>query len=577
MTTSRLHQQAVLDPIAYGNGANDSVSDPTENAAITHHELELGDQKISYTAIAGHLVAVDANTSQPSAKIFYVAYLADGPDPSSRPVTFFYNGGPGSSAVYVLLGSFAPKRIKSDLPAFTSPPYTLEPNPDSLLDKSDLVFINPVGTGYSTAIAPNKNKDFWGVDQDAASLRQFIKRFLTQYKRWNSPKFLYGESYGTARSAVLAWLLHEDGIDLNGVILQSSVLDYSEMNNNPVGIMPTLSANAYYHNRIHIKPRPAKLEDFLFKLVIPFAQKDYAAAVDAIRIPTPKPLPEPAEVFKTIETLNHYLGIPTAVLVSWGLGAGMNTFGNLFLLALLSDKGLALGAYDGRVTGIDTGIAAMIDPLSGANDPTIAAINGVYTATWNRYLNDELQLTALSAFMALNDQAFGNWDFRHIDPTGAQKGSANINLNPFLYTAGDLAATMAVNVNLKVLALNGYFDSVTPFFQTIRDLENMPLLDKEIRKRNLSVRNYPSGHMIYLDNASRAAMKGDLAAFYDSALEAAPMRQDWNWLPPRVDRQSRGQHLWVYKARLAPPPGLIPGRDKTPPQTLRANGGREDD
>ena len=165
---------------------------------------------------------------------------------SSRPVTFFYNGGPGSSSVFLLLGSFGPRRIKTSMPNFTPPaPYALEDNADSLLDRTDLVFINPVGTGYSAAIAPGKNRDFWGVDEDARSIKQFIKRYLTVYGRWNSPKFLFGESYGTPRTCVLTWLLHEDGVDLNGVVLQSSILDYSQPNAS-VGILPTFAADAWY-------------------------------------------------------------------------------------------------------------------------------------------------------------------------------------------------------------------------------------------------------------------------------------------------------------------------------------------
>jgi carboxypeptidase C (cathepsin A) len=144
---------------------------------------------------------VDASTSRPAAKFFYVAFTADDRDPSTRPVTFFYNGGPGSSSVFLLLGGFAPRRIRTSMPGFTPPPpYEMEDNPDSLLDRSDIVYINPVGTGYSAAIAPFKNRDFWGVDQDARSIRQFIKRYLTAFNRWNSPRFLYGESYGTART-----------------------------------------------------------------------------------------------------------------------------------------------------------------------------------------------------------------------------------------------------------------------------------------------------------------------------------------------------------------------------------------
>ncbi|HET9147715.1 MAG TPA: peptidase S1, partial [Acetobacteraceae bacterium] len=221
--------QPFFDPTAYGNGPRDSVTDATENAAVTHHQIVLDGKSIPYTATAGHLVTVDASNSKPDAKMFYVAFTADGADPRTRPVTFFYNGGPGSSSVYVLLGSFAPMRIRTALPDFTPPaPYTIETNPDSLLDRSDLVFVNPVGTGYSAAIAPKVNKDFWGTDQDARSLRQFIKRYLTANDRWNSPKFLFGESYGTARTAVLAYMLHEDGVDLNGLTLQSSILDYSQ-------------------------------------------------------------------------------------------------------------------------------------------------------------------------------------------------------------------------------------------------------------------------------------------------------------------------------------------------------------
>jgi carboxypeptidase C (cathepsin A) len=401
------------------------------------------------------------------------------------------------------------------------------------LDKSDLVFINPVGTGYSSAIVPYKNKDFWGVDQDAGSIRQFIKRFLTVNGRWNSPKFLYGESYGTARTCVLAWLLHEDGIDLNGVVLQSSILDYSEAGNDPIGLLPTLAADAWFHHKITVTPPAKDLPSFL-DTVIAFAQSDYATAINAINLP--QPLPELPSVLKTLQTLSAYTGIPPVVLVTWGLGAGTgNNFGTLFLLTLLNSEGRALGAYDGRVKGIDTGIAAKINPLAGSNDPTIAAINGVYTAMWNKYVNEELRFTSTSAFTDLNDRAFAHWDFGHLDPTGAQKGGTDANGLQMLYTAGDLAATMALNVNLKVLSLNGYFDSVTPFYQTTLDLQNMPLLDMEVRNKNLTIRNYPSGHMVYLDGASRTAMKGDLAAFYDDATqERTPLARHWVWIPPRI-------------------------------------------
>jgi carboxypeptidase C (cathepsin A) len=220
--------QPLLDATPYGYGKYDSISDTSEKVAITHKEITLNGKMLPYTARAGHLVTTDLYSARAAAKIFYVSFTAACRDPSSRPVTFFHNGGPGSSSIFLLLGSFGPRRIKTNMPYYTPPaPYALEHNLDCLLDLTDLVFINPVGTAYSTAIAPRKNIDFWGVDEDAHSIKQFVKRYLTAFNRWNSPKFLFGESYGTARTCVLTWLLHEDGVDLNGIVLQSSILDYS--------------------------------------------------------------------------------------------------------------------------------------------------------------------------------------------------------------------------------------------------------------------------------------------------------------------------------------------------------------
>jgi carboxypeptidase C (cathepsin A) len=501
--------QPCLDTTAYGNGPTDSIADTVENAAITHHQLQLGETSIPYTAIAGHLTIVDSSSSLPTAKVFFVAFTQEAPAPADRPITFFYNGGPGSSSVYLLLGSFAPMRLKTALPSFTPPaPYTIEPNPDSLLDVSDLVFINPVGTGYSAAIAPHVNKDFWGVDQDAASLCHFVQRFLTRYDRWNSPKFLFGESYGTARSCVLAYRLHEAGVDLNGVTLQSSILDYTQTGN-PVGLLPTLCADAWFHKKIGLSPPPGDVAAFM-AVVVPFARQEYAAALRAF------PNSDPA----TVQKLSEFTGIPSILLTSWeGYNvADTDQRGTLhFLTTLMQAEGKVLGAYDGRALGVETGIAARISPLSGANDATMTAVNGAYTAMWNSYLNDTLRFTSTSAFTALNDQAFANWDFDHLDPTGAQKGT-DADRNVVLYTAGDLAAVMALNVDLKVLSANGYFDSVTPFSQTASDLERMPLTDAGVRA-NLTVKDYPSGHMIYLDGDSRTAMKHDLATFYASATE----------------------------------------------------------
>ncbi|ALE57270.1 peptidase S1 [Paraburkholderia sp. SIMBA_055] len=499
--------QPFFDPVAYGNGPDDSVTATDENAAITHHSVTIDGKKIDYTATVGHLVIVDPSSSQPAARMFYVAFTQDNQKEETRPLTFFYNGGPGSSAVFVLLGSFGPRRIRTSMPNFTPPaPYTIEDNPDSLLDKSDLIFVNPVGTGYSAAVAPKKNRDFWGVDQDADSIAQFIKRFLTKNNRWNSPKYLFGESYGTARSCVVAYRLHEGGVDLNGITLQSSILDYTQAGN-PVGALPTAAADAWYHKKLGIAPRPTDLGAFAEE-VAQFARTDYLAALRKF----------PTTDAATVEKLAEYTGIDKTTLLAWSLDiASYDSRGNsLFLTTLLKSKGLVLGAYDGRVTAIGTGIAGKIDPNSGGNDPTMTAVSGVYTTMWNVYLNEQLKYTSNSAFTDLNDQAFQFWDFSHIDPTGAQKGVDDKG-NVILYTAGDLAAVMALNPDLKVLSANGFYDFVTPFYQTVLDLQQMPLLSQQVRQ-NLSARFYPSGHMIYLDGGSRTALKADLAHMYDSTV-----------------------------------------------------------
>lgn len=505
-TSSAKQDQPYFDPVAYGNGPDDAVqaSEADENAAITHHSVTIGGAKIAYTATVGHLVTVDPSSSKPNAKMFYVAFTKDGAKEETRPLMFFYNGGPGSSSVFVLLGSFAPRRIKTAMPSFTPPaPYQMEDNPDSLLDRSDLIFINPVGTGYSAAIAPNTNRDFWGVDQDAGSIAQFIKRYLTKNNRWNSPKFLFGESYGTARSCVLAYKLHEDGIDLNGVTLQSSILDYAQAGN-PVGALPTASADAWYHKKLGVHPTPTNLLTFAEE-VAEFARTDYLNAL--------RKFPQTDD--ELVEKLSEYTGIEKATLLAWSLDiAAYDSRGNaLFLTTLLKAKGEALGSYDGRVTAISTGIAGKIDPNSGGNDPTMTAVSGVYTTMWNSYLNEQLKFTSTSSFTDLNDQAFLNWDFKHTDPTGAQKG-LDAKGNVILYTAGDLAAVMALNVDLKVLSANGLYDFVTPFYQTVIDLQQMPLIDKTVRQ-NLSASFYPSGHMVYLDGGSRTQLKADVAKMID--------------------------------------------------------------
>nr|WP_230947058.1 peptidase S1 [Burkholderia territorii] len=544
-----------FDPVAYGNRADDSITDTNEDGAITHHVVTINGKSIQYTATAGHLVTTDPSSSQPNAKIFYVAYTADGKDASTRPVTFFYNGGPGSAAIWLLLGSYAPKRIKTSMPDFTPPaPYTIETNPDSLLDKTDLVFINPVGTGYSTAIAPAKNKDFWGVDKDASSLKQFIKRYLTANQRWNSPKFLYGESYGTPRTAVLANALHKDGVDLNGIVLQSSILDFRQ-SENPIGLLPTYVADAWYHKKFTAPTQSTTLAGVMSEAA-QFASGDFAAltkdtiaayaaktaarndpvfsaAVDAAFVAAGNPStmtiedvtayfekqPNAAELLEKAQAYSNaadavsqlpapsdaaaqrvaqYIGIDKTLVQNAKLLVDTDTFQRNLV------PGRSIGAYDGRVTTTDLGVAADISLIN--NDAFDRATNGVYIAAWNIYLNQELKYTSNSAFTGITDVSAA-WDWTHQDPTGnTSQGRGNLN------TVTDLAAIMGINPDLKVFQASGYYDNVTPWYQTRLDLQNMQI-DPALRQ-NLQINEYPSGHMIYLDPDSRTALRNDLLNFF---------------------------------------------------------------
>jgi len=538
--------KSLFDTTVYGPGKDDSISDATENAAVTQNSITIKGATISYTAHAGHLVAYDQTSARPYAKIFYVSFTKNDIAASSRPVTFFYNGGPGSSSVFLLLGSFGPRRIKTKMPEFTPPPYTLENNEDSLLDRTDLVFINPVGTGYSSAIAPWKNGHFWSTDEDARSIKQFIKRYLTRYGRWNSPKFLFGESYGTPRTCVLTWLLHEEGVDLNGIVLQSSVLDMSKFNDS-VGVLPTFAADALFHHRVRVSPLPTDLDSFM-KQVEDFARGKFTEAKRTY----PKVDPE------TIRDLSEILGIPPKVLEDWKLELkSVDTHGNyIYLTSLLKDEDEAVGAYDGRVTANESGIAGSLSSDSGGNDPTLTAVGGVYTSMWNVYLNEELQYTSTSPFLELNDEAFKNWNFSHTDPTGKKSHSDFFSL----YTAGDLAASMEINPSLRVFCANGYYDTVTPFLQTKLDLENMPIGKKASLDR-LEFHNYESGHMIYLDNLkdprskmnSRSKMKNNLGAFYDRIMaDHVALTAE---LAGRTEAQiSRSQYHSIYRRSFSRTP-----------------------
>jgi carboxypeptidase C (cathepsin A) len=463
------------------------VPSANEIAAITHHQLAVGGAMLNYTATAGHLTARNLTSNAPEATFFYVAYTLDGANAATRPVTFFYNGGPGSSTVWLHLGSYGPKRLVTGDPATTAPtPFPLVDNAESLIDVSDLVFVDAVGTGLSEAIAPNVNLTFWGVDADAAVFRDFVIRYVAANNRGASPKFLFGESYGTTRSAVLANLLESAGVSLNGVVLQSSILNYNVACGviSPIvscaGYLPSYGAVGAWYNLDNPNPAPSALPPFIAQMRT-LATNQYDPAVTAfLTMGTPPPA-------GLLPQLAATTGMPVA---------GWQTHFNLdpdFYHANLI-PGTLIGLYDARVS------APIGSALAIEGDPSSTFINASFASAITSYLNTGLQYTNPSSYVLLSN-AIQAWTFAHDG-------------RPLPDTIPDLAAALAQNPHLQVLSVNGYHDLVTPFFQTERDLARLGPTP------NLQLRFYVGGHMTYLDDGSRALAKADLAQFYHGATAA---------------------------------------------------------
>ncbi|MES2073774.1 MAG: peptidase S10 [Pseudomonadota bacterium] len=477
---------AYADPTHYSSAADASLAAANEQAAQMHGQLTLNGQAIRYTATSGHLTASDPRNGLPEASFFYVAYTADSQDAAKRPLTFFYNGGPGSATIWLHMGSYGPKRIATNAPATVlSSPVQFIDNAESLLDTSDLVFVDAVGTGYSQAIAPNTNQSFWGVDQDAAVFRDFVMRYVSVNLRAASPKFLFGESYGAPRTAVLANLLEVAGLRLNGLVLQSSILNYNSncgvFNPGAVsceGFVPSYAAIGAYYNLSN--PVPTDLAAYLLQIRA-FSAASYRPAVTA---------------YITSKTA------PTADLVTQmvnytGLAAGywqqnFNLDPGTFQFSLL--PGRLMGRYDARI------YANFGTALASEGDPSSTLISGAFASTLSGYLANQLKYTANSSY-TVSANAVASWDFRH-DGLSVPD------------TLPDLAAALALNPALKVMALNGYHDLATPFYQTELDLARLG------SNANIQVRNYSGGHMNYLDDASRRLAKAELVNFYAAAVAA---------------------------------------------------------
>jgi carboxypeptidase C (cathepsin A) len=459
-------------------------------------------RRIDYTATAGTLILRDRR-GRPTGSMFYVGYVKSGiRDESRRPLTFFYNGGPGSSSVWLHMGAFGPRRVVTSDHAHTPPaPYGEVSNEYSLLDVTDEVFIDAMGTGYSRIIGKEDGgvgtrKDFYGVDPDAASFAQFIHRYLTRNDRWNSPKYLYGESYGTLRTAALVnYLEQRDSTDVNGIILQSTVLTHLTNrfwpnNDLPYELfLPTYAATAWYHHRLTHQP-PA-LRPFL-RQVQQFALNDYAAALNAGNALSP-------ERFSAIAArLAAYTGLSTAYIEK----ANLRVTDREFFHQLLADKSETVGRLDSRFSG------PSMDPLSeGARyDPQSAAISSAYAAVFNDYVHDTLKFGRHRIYRL--EAAVYPWSMHHVDlvtrrAQGTQGG--------FISVAVDLAEAMKRDPDLQVLAQNGYYDLATPYLGTIYIMDHLEI-PADLRS-HIHMEFYRSGHMIYVHARALKKLHDTTAAF----------------------------------------------------------------
>jgi carboxypeptidase C (cathepsin A) len=467
---------------------------------LTRHRVATPAGTIAYTAKTGALTIRDVN-AKPIASIFYVAYTADGKPPGSRPITFLYNGGPGTASIWLHMGSFGPVRVASDTPDQVAPPPhdPLQPNPDTLLDKTDLVFIDAVGTGYSRPLGETPARTFWSVDADADAFARAILEYLAQNDRWSSPKFLMGESYGTARSAVLANLLQERGVALNGVVLLSSFLNYgmlqSGYDRDAIAFLPTYAAVGWFYHLTAASK--AGLAEHV-EQARAFAEGPYAAALDR------GALLDPATRTQIARRMAELTGLSEQFIVNSNLRVDITSFRK----ELLRDKGVSIGRDDARYLGVDSRAAGEAPDF----DASHTAIYDAYFNSFQRYLAADLgyrsPLPYLVAAYAFSDF---KWDNTHLAPDGTPQ--------PVLNATLDLAAAMRANRDLKVLSLNGYYDLATPFANTEYDLRHMML--PPTLTGNISYAYYPSGHMAYLDPAVRRSMHADIASFIDHAVAAA--------------------------------------------------------
>jgi carboxypeptidase C (cathepsin A) len=465
---------------------------PPADASVTHHTVAVGGQTIVYTATAGTITIKDKKGA-PLVHVFYIAYTKDGADPVHRPVTFLYNGGPGCASVPVDLGAFGPRRVVlPDAGANDGPPYKLVNNDYSLLDKSDLVFIDAPGTGYSRLAPKADPKDVYGIDQDAAAFGAFIYQYVTRNDRWNSPKYLLGESYGTPRSAVLVnYLQNNDSMAFNGVILLSSVLDFDTIQPGPgndiayVTYLPTEAAVNWYHSNAANKGSLQSVVDEARS----FANGAYASAlIQGDRLSHDR-------FVQTATELSRLTGLSVGYIEK----ADLRIVPERFEKELERESGRTIGRLDARYIGYD------FDQLSDSAeyDPADAGTDGAFQASFLSYVRDELGWRSDETYAECSDEIFPQWDFTRKDTF------------PWIAptTSSDLAQAMTLNTHLRVFVAAGYFDMATPFGAAEWTFSHLGL--QAPLRSHVQFGYYESGHMVYLHVPALEKFHGDLDGFYD--------------------------------------------------------------
>jgi len=463
---------------------------------VTHHQATVNGTTLKYTATAGRL-PIKRGDGKIEAEMFFVAYTLDGADPAKRPLTFAFNGGPGSASIWLHMGALGPRRVvlKPDgsLPAA---PYHIEDNANTLLDKSDLVFVDAIGTGYSRAETTELSKKFWSVKGDVQAFSEFIRMYISRYERWNSPLFLFGESYGTTRSAGIAGELAEEGISFNGITLLSIAIDFqtledSKTNDEPyILLIPSFTMIAGYHHKLpaDLQQDPAKARQEAEQ----WASGEYAQSLAKGDTLTPQ------ERQQVIEHMARYTGLSKDVLDQANMRIDVPKFTHYLLL----DQKVRVGRLDGRFTGPDPD-GVLDTPFY---DPTEADVLPPYTSVFNSYVRNELGYKVDMPYYVFPREGGGfKWEW----------GSAG---GGFPSTATDLRHAIVRNPFLKILVMEGYYDLATPYYAANYTMEHLDLPEKF--RSQISYATFEAGHMVYLPADQLKKMRGDEGAFVDQATAA---------------------------------------------------------